>query len=201
MLSKAQIEFYKFAGASALNGTLDNAAAVDKTSTYDLNRFSARLGVVRIPIAAHGIIAGSKDKYPTHIYLDGTTSYEGLRRIVNIPDAGNIDIVAKYVIETFAGTETYKPAVGFNEPWEFVGWEIHADGTPSTSADLIVSKDGIEGTYWNTNYFTEDMQGVTDWAQMWDVPILMSPGTVVYATWANAEGDDWGFEFKVRRLN
>ena len=170
-MSKGQIEFYRFAGAAALNGTLDNAAAVDQSSSYEPGSVSAK-GVVRIPIATHGLLAGV-NKFPTHIYIGGSTNYNGLRRIVAIPDAGNIDIAATYVTETFAGTEIYRPAVTFDEPWEFYGWEIHVDAAPGTTANLIVTKDAAAGTYWDSNYFTDDMNAVTDWVQMWDTPILL----------------------------
>jgi len=193
-----QIEFYRFAGAGAMNGTLDNEAAANQSANYEPLPFG--LGVVRIPITGHGLIAGA-NKYPTHVYIQGSVNYNGLRRIVAIPGVDDIDIAAKFVAETFSGSETYRVAVSLDEPWEFCGFDVHVDAAPATSANLVVSKDSVAGTYWDVNYFTEDMNTVQDWSVMWDEPILVSPGDVVYATWANANGDDWGFEFKIRRLS
>jgi hypothetical protein len=200
MLSKGQIEFYRFAGAAAMNGTLDNAAAVDQSSSYEPGTVSAK-GVVRIPITTHGLLAGTVNKKPTHIFLAGSTNYNGIRRIVAIPDANNIDIAATYVAETFAGTETFMPAITFDEPWEFYGYEVHVGSAPATTANLIITKDSAAGSYWDANYLTQDMDTVTDVVEMFETPILLAPDDLVFVNWANADADTWGVEFKVRRLN
>ncbi len=196
---KGQMEFYRFAGAAAMNGTLDNAAAVDQSSNYE----PGRIGVVRIPIASHGLIAGTTT-HPTHIFIQGSTNYNGLRRLVTIPDANNIDIAATYVAETFAGTELYSVGVGFDENWAFAGYEITVDAAPTTVADLTIGrdfKDASLATYWDTNYLTQPMATVVDVVEQWETAIPLSPDTMIKVAWANAEADDWGVELKVFRLN
>ena len=200
MLSKGQIEFYRFAGAAAMNGTLDNAAAVDQSSNYESGSPGAA-GVVRIPIASHGLLAGTVNEKPTAIFIAGSVNYNGIRRIVAIPDANNIDIAATYVAETFTGSETFMPAITFDEPWGFCGYEVHVDNAPGTTANLIITKDSAAGLYWDSNYLTQDMNAVIDVVEMWETPILLAPDDLVFVNWANADGDVWGVEFKVRRLS
>ncbi len=199
MLSKGQIEFYRFAGAAAMNGTLDNAAAVDQSSNYD----PGIGGVVRIPIASHGLIAGT-DTHPTFVFIQGSTSFNGIRRIVTVPNANNIDVAAKYVAETFAGTELYSVGVGFDENWAFAGYEIHVDAAPTTVANLTIARDFKDvslATYWDTVYLTQPMATIVDVVEQWETAIPLSPDTIVKTAWANAEADDWGVELKVVRLN
>ena len=69
--------------------TLDNAPATDETG-----------GVVGIPLAGHGYSTGDQ------ILLNGTTNYDGVHTVLASSVAGQIDITATYVAETFAGTET-----------------------------------------------------------------------------------------------
>lgn len=69
-------------------GTLDNAAAADQGGD-----------VVRIPITGHGMTAGRS------LTISGSTNYNGNHVILAVPDVNNVDILANYVAETFAGTE------------------------------------------------------------------------------------------------
>lgn len=201
MLAKGQVEYYRFSGTGAINGNLDNAAAVDRTSSYDPENF--RDGVVDIPITGHKITAGPDMEHFTCIYLVGSTNYDGLRRIVSIPDANTVRIAAKFVAETFgAGAVSYQPGIMFKDAWEFLGFDLHLNTASATSENFTLNVDAIAGTTFDFNIFTQDFNTVKDYIKTYDSPsIKVAAEDAVLAAWANSDGRTWGLTMKGRRLS
>jgi len=154
---KEVIDILRFRGAKALTTTIKNTAIADNGD-----------GTVRLETTAtHGFTATLAN--PIHMEIEGTTNYDGVRKIVNISDTTHFDIVAKYVAETPAGTETakfniYQPS----RPWEFVNIEVAIDTAPTTAGNLTIDLDAAYGSTWDTNILTENMVGVVDFS--WRIP-------------------------------
>ncbi len=71
--------------------TLDNEAAVDNGD-----------GTVSMPSTGHTFIVGD------YVVIADTDNYDGNHKVVGVSGADDFEIVATYVAETFAGTETAK---------------------------------------------------------------------------------------------
>ena len=80
-------------------GTVNNAAAVDVGG-----------GVVGVPYTGHGFT------YMDNIVLDGSTNYEGTYLVLDSSTADQINVIATYAAETFAGTEV----LGFSSVFRHV---------------------------------------------------------------------------------
>lgn len=112
-------------------GTLNAAAAVDQGND-----------VVRIPITGHGMSAGNS------ISIQGSTNYNGNWVITNVPDANNVDIIAPFNAETFAGTEVcYEgPGPDTNIVTDCPGAEIAAgNGYTSGGTQLSINPTDFPG--------------------------------------------------------
>jgi len=92
---------WHFTGAKATYGVFGNNDAIEGQSV--IPPFTTDL-----TDATHGLLAGS-DKNPSLIWIEGTTNYDGLRKIVSIPDVNSIMIAASYVAEELAGTAPVMP--------------------------------------------------------------------------------------------
>ena len=197
MLAKGRIEVYRFEGAKAVNGTLDAAAVVDKTSTYP----GYYPGIVDITDTAHGYVAGDRDDIPNHIFIQGTTNYDGLIRIHSVPDANSIFIWAKYVAETLATADIIRPALQFDVDWMFRGFKLHLDAASATTENFVVSVDADAGAKFDFNIFTRDMNGVQDLGKFYmEDPIFINKNDILYVTWANSNSKAWGLELLAQRL-
>lgn len=100
---------------SAFADTLDNAAAVDKSTSPE---------TVGIPITGHAFLASDV------VTIADTTNYDGTHTILSVT-ANEIVITAAYVGETFAGTETITAVSN---------WKLMSDGSSTTkpaAADVI----------------------------------------------------------------
>ena len=199
MLAKGRIEVYRFEGAKAMNGTVDAAAVVDKTSTYpDLGR---GIGVVDITDTAHGYLAGDREDIPNFIFLQGTTYFDGLRRIHSVPDVNSLFIYANYTAETLANTDIIRPALQFNEDWLFRGFKLHLGAASATTENLVISVDADAGSSFDFNILTRDMNGVQDLGKFYtDEPIFINKKDILYVTWANSNSETWGLELHAQRL-
>lgn len=200
MLAKGQLEFLYFEGQGvAINGTLDNAAAVDVTTTYGPEDFPQ--GAVQIPITGHGYQVGDDFKKFNSIYISGSTNYNGVKKIIAVA-ANTVTIHAKYVAETFAGTEIYQPAMTFDEPWEFVGFKVHLNTASATAENFVLNIDAWRGSAFDWNLFTQDFNTVKDYIKTYDEPsIPLNARDAVIATWANTNNRNWGIELIGRRFS
>ena len=189
MRAKDYDEIY-FTGDGKTYTTLDNDAASDQTVAGGADP----IGIVRMPSTGHGFNVDSC------VYIQGTTNYNGLRKIVAVSDADHFDIRANYVAETFAGTETVKTMYSSPHPFELMGIEVHVDNAPVASETLVVVKDAAAGSAWDTKVYTTAMNGVENVSENFDPTVKCSADDKVDVTWDNTDGDTWGIKLLVRRL-
>lgn len=178
-----------FTGAKATYGVFNGADAADGQSitppfTTDLTD------------STHGLLAGSC------LYIQGTTNYDGLKKIASIPDANSMVIYNKFIAETLAGTETWKVMYSSPHPFEFIGYEIKFNTAPTaTSESLVVSLDANFGTAFDVQYDTDTVDDKTTINEYFsDVPKLCMGGDKINFAWANGDAVTWGIKIFTRRL-
>jgi hypothetical protein len=195
-----KIDTFHFEGdGKAINGTVDAAAVVDKTSTYpDIARKG--IGVVDITDTAHGLLAGDRPDIPNYIYIEGTDNYDGLRRIHSVPDVNSLFIYANYTAETLANTDIVRPGLSYPVNWEFLGYTITVDAAPTTAEDFVILRNADRGANFDTTIVTVPMAGTTDYMEMFEHPWPMQKSDIIYCTWANTEANGWGIELFARRV-
>ena len=143
--------------------------------------------VTRITSNDHGFKAGS------YVWISGTDNFDGLRKIAAVA-TNTIDIYAKYVAETFAGTETVKAAAYFNEPWELLGFRIHLSEASATSENLVVAIDSNNGTAYDVKLYTKDMNTLQDVRYRWSPAEPLGAKDAVTFTWVNTNDKTWGID-------
>ena len=142
-------------------GTDALAATIKATAVEDLGT-----GRVRFQAAAvHGFVATEAN--PIMMEIEGTTNYDGVRRVVNISATDKFDIVAAYVAETPAGTETIKFNIRPLRPFEFASVEITFDSVPTTSEDFTMNLDSHRGSSFDTRIRTKDLSTISSTAPSW----------------------------------
>jgi hypothetical protein len=180
------IEKKKWSGTKKLNGTIDNAAAVDHGT-----------GMVRIPITAHGMTAGNM------IRIAGSVAYNGIWTITSV-DTNYIVITTTYVAETFAGTETYTTAFQIDPTTEdYMLVEARLTLSAASAAEnYVIAIDSGDGAAWDCTLETNAMSGL-----LFKDSELMSSGKrkyldgddIVLFTHANSNNRTWGLELVYRR--
>lgn len=196
-------EHYFFSGDEEMNTTIGNTAVSDQSANYDSSALGGkyREGVVRLTSSDHGYKASPNQRDQNLIYVQGTTNYDGLREVIAVA-TDTLDIIAPYVAETPAGTETLRPGLKFNERYMFVGFKLHLAAACATAENLVISVDADRGAAWDFNIFTEDMNGTQDRAENYSVDeeILLQPNDILYCTFANTNNNLWGLELIARRV-
>jgi hypothetical protein len=189
---KNDYDRYFFSGDEETFTTINNAAAVDATI--------AEVGLVTIPSTDHGFKAGAAE-LPTHIYVNGTVNYNGMRKIYAVA-TNTITIYAKYVAETFAGTETLRTMIKMDSSYELIGFEVHLSAASATAENLLVNKDSERGAAWDTNIYTKDMNTVQNIIRTFDdeIPVRLEADDKIDFTWTNTNDTLWGIEVMVRRV-
>jgi len=177
------LETYFFSGDEETYTTIDLAAAVDASTPG--------VGLVTITASDHGFKAGASVSKPTCVYVSGTTNYDGLRRIHAVA-TNTITIYAKYVAETFAGTETVRTMFTDSKPFNIVGFVLHLDAASATSENLTVNVDADMGAAWDSNLYTKDMNTIKDIVQIYDTPIVCKMNDKVDFVWSNTNNKLWG---------
>lgn len=180
-------DFWRFLNtAKAMNGTLSNTAAATAMSGTDLR-------AATLTATAHGYSAGS------HIYIQGTTNYDGMNRIHAVA-TNTITILRNFVAETPAGTEPYFPGVRYSCPYLFHGFDLHLSAAASTSEDFEVALDADAGALADVKIYDHDMSGVQDIIYRPAIPILCAPNDIIKCTWANTDARNWGLTLIASRL-
>ena len=190
-------EWY-FTGALATYGVFDGAAAADDNSVDP--PFSTDL-----TDTAHGLLEGSL------LYIQGSVNYNGIRKIKSVPDANSMIILADYVAEVLAGTETWKTMITYDEviqgelvpssPFEFMGFEITLGAAAATALELFtITMDAARGSAFDNLIYSKDMNGHTDINYMFDEPRYCEQGDKIDVAWDNADANTWGIRLFTRRL-
>jgi len=140
------LEIIPVTGAKGLAHTIAATAVADNEN-----------GTVKLTTTAdHGLLAGSV------VYIEGTTNYNGLRKITNVPATDEIDIIAPYKAETPGGTETIKVAVKSQKDYTFFGFRLHLSAAPTTSENITLTVDSDLGSAYDLKLYTLDLAGITD---------------------------------------
>ena len=181
-MKKYNHEEFFFSGDEETYTTLDNTAVSDQGG-----------GIVRLTSTDHGFKAGA------YVYIQGTTNYDGLKAISAVA-ANTFDIVASFMAETPAGTETVKTMYSSGHAFEFLGFEIHLSEESATSENFVISKDASKGAAWDQKYYSQDMNGVQDRSNMFDIPRKCAANDKVDVVWDNTNDRLWGIILFVRRL-
>jgi hypothetical protein len=189
-LSRPPEDLWEFSGDEEMNNT------IGATLTTDQSRGS-ETQIARITCTDHGLKARSL------IYLQGFANsiYNGIKRIDAV-DTNTFDIllgVTPFAALTPAGSETAKPIVTYNEPWELVGFELSLDTAGGTTENFTVTVDAAKGAAWDTNLYTKDMNGVADVVQNWSQPRPLQANDLVIFGYANTDNRLWGLKVLTRR--
>lgn len=200
------IDKWDFSGDEEFNTTIGAVAAANQTSSYP---GVYREGVVRLTSVDHGfkVSPGLYDtKRPNLIYVQGTTNYDGLRKIVAVA-TDTLDIVAKYVAETPGGSETLRPGFKFDHDVEFLGFDLHLAAAAATAENLVVAIDSDRGAAWDTTLYTLAMNTVQNATPRFidsDVVgerVIVPARDIVYLTFANTNDNLWGLTLYTRRMS
>lgn len=171
------IEKQVSSGSGPLNGTLDNAAAVD-----------AGGGLVTIPMTGHGFNVGN------WFQLAGSTNYDGVYKIV-AKAANTINVYATFVAETFAGTETVKTALGPGVDFQMIEARLHLSATGGAVENYTITLDSENGAAFDVVLETAAMNADADVPTLWnDKKRYFNPGDVLLFEYANTNSRTWGLE-------
>lgn len=202
---KTKIDKWRFSGAKGFVQTIDNAAAVDESASYpDLTLQEG--GVVRIPITAHGYLATNniwgRKRNRLLVHVNGTQNYDGLRVVVAVT-TDTIDIIAPYVAETFAGTETIQPGFKFDHDVEIIGFDLHLNAASETVENLTVVKDAYAGSAFDDTIYTLAMNSVQN-ASINFEELSSSQGEIsaqdrIYFNWDNSNTKTFGLTILTKR--
>lgn len=175
----------------ALTATIGNTAIADQGISEALGN----LPVVRITATAHGFAAGSM------VYISGTTNYDGVHKLVAVA-TNTFDIVATYVAETPAGTETAKftlfpgKAFALVEVRMFVSNGSGVAAAVGTAESLTVDLDSGNGNAFDVNMLTEPMSGLSSnvWVLSNDELRLFNKDDKLNFAFANTNTNTIGIE-------
>lgn len=178
------VEIVHVNGTKKLNGTINNAAAVE-AAPY-----------TTIPITGHGLTLGTKVK------IAGSVAYNGVWTITNVVGANSFTIDAPYVVENFAGTETYAVAVKPpNIDFQLVETRLVLAGAAGVE-NYTVLLDANAGATYDCTLLTVAMNGLTQSIKVWiaaDERRFFEVGDVIYFGWANANNRAWTLTTIYRR--
>jgi len=179
------------AADGALTATLDNTAVADQGVSEALGN----VNIVRIAATAHGFAVNS------FVYINGTTNYDGVYQLKAVA-ANYFEIVAPYVAETPAGTETASftlfPGKSFVlvEARVFVSDGSGAATAVTTAENFTADLDSGNGIDFNVNLLTEPMSGLSSnvWVLSQDELRLFSKDDKIVFAFANTDTNTVGVE-------
>jgi len=190
-MEKQPHDTWFFTGDEETYTTLDNDDAADGGWAGDKQ-------LTTLPSTDHGFKA-SIGSLQSLVYIQGTTNYDGLRRIHAVA-ANTITIEAKYVAETFGGTETVKTMYSNNHPFEFLGFEVTVAAAVVATESLTIIIDADAGPAFDNEIYSKAMAGITYINNMFDVPRKCNAGDKIDVAWANSNDNLWGIKLFTRRL-
>jgi len=180
-----------FKGAAAMNGTLNDGSKTDQAGGVDLV-------LAELDITGHGLLAGSL------IYIQGTTNFDGMRRIHSVDtNVINIDVTGDgypSADETVASSDLWFPGVKYDTDWLFLGFKLHLDAASSTDEDLECLVDADKGSQFDVKIYDDSMLNVQDIIQIYEPAIPMAAEDIVKFTWANTNTKTWGLEVWAARM-
>jgi len=174
-------------GALSLNSHALHATAISDNGD----------GTVRLTTgAAHGLLAGSV------VYIEGSTNYDGLREITNVSAATKMDVKAKFVAETPAGTETVKIVVVPKKDFKFLGFRLHLSAAPGQADVFSITVDSVRGAAYDHLIYSVDITAAVNVDYIYPSrEIAFRKGDKLRIAWPNAAGRTFGLELYVQPLN
>ena len=173
-------------GAAAAADALDGAAGVTCFDTKGL----------RMTNTSHGWIAGST------LEIGGTTNYNGMRYLRAVAANYMHFNVDTFVAETFTTSDYVYPWIKLKRgtAWKLLQFEMHLSAASATSEDLTLDMDADKGSYYDTNLYTKDMNGVTDilWIPGEGKGVIFMPDDRLKLAWANSNTKNWGAKFIIQ---
>lgn len=180
------VEAVPVSGTKGLSHTIANTAVVDNGD-----------GTVKMTLsAAHGLLAGSV------VLIEGTTHYDGLRKIEAIPSTTTINIKASYKAEVPAGTETVKVAIVPGRPFKLLGIRAHLADGGSTEENLTLTLDSHRGAAWDVALKAQAMGDLTDlnWVFPETENMPFHKDDIIRLDWDNTDGATFGIELLYKPL-
>ncbi|MBU0470555.1 MAG: hypothetical protein KJ984_03710, partial [Nanoarchaeota archaeon] len=85
-------------------------------------------------------------------------------------------------------------------PFEFLGFEIHLSAASATSENLVIARDSVLGSTYDTKIYSKNMNAIQDIIYMIpkDEPVLCDADDVIDLTWDNTNTKTWTIKFFVR---
>lgn len=176
------IETRQVTGTADLSATLSSGTAVVDNGD----------GTVTLTTSdAHGFLAGS------HLYIEGTTNYNGTRYISSVTTSGII-FKNDYTAETPDGTETIKFTVDPECDFVLLQVNLHLSAAAATVEDFVCGLDADIGSAFDQNIITEDVNGHADLG--WSTEKYYMNGDKLVFTLPNTDGRTYGLNIKYRRI-
>jgi len=154
----------------------------------------------KVKMTGHTILAGSTMYWYNS---DGAGIYDSAMRYVHAAETNYITLSCEnFTAEDIQNTSSIYPGILFGVDWELKQVELHLEAAGATASEnFVVALDANKGTYWDTTYYTKDMNGVQDiiWIPEGG-PITISKNDLLNFTWADADSRNWGLKVWYRRL-
>jgi hypothetical protein len=181
---------FEFSGDGNMSLTFDNSIATVDASRGDYQQ------IATLQDTAHGYKAGSL------IYIEGTTNYNGLRKIDAVA-ANTINLMLgkkRYAAETITNAATGSPKITYNEPFLLIGFELTLDGAHGTSESFVITVNADKGAAWDLELYSRDMNGIQHLYYNFPSPRRLRANDLVQCTFVNTGADLWGLKLIASRI-
>lgn len=135
---------------------------------------------------------------------DGASSYASGMRYVHAVTANTLTLSCdQFITEDIQNTNYLWPGIKLDVDWQLGQVELHCEKAGATASEnFTIALDADKGAYWDTVYYTKDMNGVSDiiWVPQGG-PITISKKDLLYFDWANVGSANWGLKVWYRRLS
>ena len=176
-------------GTGTLSATI-SGAPVEEATDWSLGLHAQQLVIINLP-TGHGFAAGS------HLYIDGTTNYDGVKEVTDATSSGITIKVDKFIAETPAGTETVGFVVAPNQPFILREINLNLDTAPTTSENFVCTLDANRGANWDRIIFSQDVATYTDISET-KMNIDFMRGDKLRFTLPNTDGRTYSLDVKYR---
>jgi len=153
-----------------------------------------------VAMTGHTFFAGSTMYWYNS---DGAGVYKSGMRYLHAVDTNEITLSCNFFVEEDIQDTSYiYPGILFDVDWELKQVELHCEAAGATASEMFsIDLDSNKGSYWDTNYYEKDMNGVKDiiWIPE-SGPITISKKDLLNFTWANVGSANWGLKVWYRRL-
>lgn len=189
------VEVHFFGGTGAMSGTLDNSAAANASSGFDLR-------AIDLADTSHGLLAG------TEIFLDNikaSTTYlsNQMRKIISLPDANSMVVGLSpreaFAAVTPAGTEAWCAGFVSKDPYFLLGFKLHLSAADASGETLTLTTDSAKAAHWDTLIYSKVMTGVTDIIYFPEIKIPMLGNDILKFAWTNTGAKTWGVELHIQK--